>query len=301
MTARFAALPSLAARAIAPLALTATVVGCGGGGISQLLISDQQEQEIGAGVHDQLAAEYKLANDNDPVTLWANQLVQYMVPHSEQFRPSSNIGGYKVAVINDPTLVNAFAAPGGYVYIATGLVVNATSCAEVAGVVGHELAHVTQRHSVKAMTKGAAVGGIADLILGEGISANVINLAWSFLQNTTFSQKAEAESDKIGTTIMHDSGYNPYALAHMFETLADLSAGKEPPKFLSSHPASKDRAASIRRQIEKSWGDTVTEDANPDFEYGCLGTTLTFDDVIARINAGQVTTKPGTGTKPPSP
>lgn len=289
------------ARALLPLAFTASLAGCGGDGLSKLLISNQQERELGAGVADQIALEYKLAAVEDPVHIWANELVQNMVPASESFRRSSDIGGYKVRVINDPRLVNAFAAPGGYVYIATGLVINAESCAAVAGVVGHELAHVTQRHSVNALIKSGAVSGLADLILGDGIPTAIIDSTWSFLRSTTFSRKDESESDKVGTVIMHDSGYNPYALAHMFETLADLTAGNEPPKFLSSHPASKDRAASIRTQIEKTWKGAVIEEASPTLTYGCVGTSVPFETVLRRIEDGLVVSQPGTGTGAPQP
>lgn len=268
--------------------------------LTDMVISNQQEVELGASVDQQIIEEYKILKDTDPVAVWANDLVQYMVPQSAEFRKPSEIGGYKVKVIYDNDLVNAFAAPGGFVYIVSGLILESANCAEVAGVVGHELAHVTQRHSVKKIAKSSAALGLSDIILNEGLTKDVAEGVYAFLMNTTFSRKDESESDKVGTQIMYNTGYNPYALAHMFENLAELSKGKEPPRFLSSHPLSGDRAVAIRNQIEKSWPGQVDENDNQILNYDCLGTTTGFEDIKQRLRAGTVDVRPDSGLKPPA-
>lgn len=291
-------------RYVAPLALSSALLltGCKGGAAS-LLISNEQEVELGSGVDVEIEREYKILQDSDPVAVWARQLVNEMVPASEQFRDPAQFGGYKVEVIYDNNLVNAFAAPGGYVYIVSGLILSAETCAEVAGVVGHELAHVTQRHSVKKLAKSAIFSSLASVILNEGISQQVIVAAYSVLQNTAFSRRDESESDKVGSQIMYETGYNPHALADMFETLKEQSGsggGGKLMAFLSSHPDPGDRANTIRERIAKDWSD-VQEGDSSTYIYDCVGTSgLSFNDVRSRLRAGQVDVRPGTGVGSPA-
>lgn len=281
-------------------AATFATTGCkDGGGLSGLLISNEQEVEIGSGVDVEIEKEYKILVDTDPVAVWARQLVEQMVPASNDYRKSSEFGGYKVEVLYDNSLVNAFAAPGGYVYLASGLILSAGSCAEVAGVVGHELAHVTQRHSVKKLTKSSIFSSLAGIILDEGITQTVVNAAYSVLLNTSFSRRDESESDKVGSDIMYQSGYNPYALADMFETLKEQSGGGggKLMAFLSSHPDPGNRATTIRTRVGKDWPQVVEGDGS-EYLYDCVGTTLTLSEVRSRLNAGTVTVRTGTGTAP---
>lgn len=299
----YKALRQTAAAALFALSVTTVTTGCDT--LTNLVISNEQEVAIGEEVDKQIRAEFTLLADTDPASIWANDLVQQMVPASAQFRKPSDIGEYKVKVIYDNSLVNAFAAPGGYIYIVSGLVLTAGNCAEVAGVVGHELAHVTQRHSVKKIAQSSAALGLSDIVLNEGITQSVAEGIYGFLLNTTFSRKDEKESDKVGTQIIYETGYNPYALAHMFQNLADLSAGNEPPRFLSSHPLSKDRVAAIENQIESSWPGQVQEYDDPALTYDCLlpagSTSASFEAVKTHLRTGTVTFDLNSNQNPTAP
>lgn len=271
---------------------SATLWSCGS--VSNFLISNQQEVEIGAEVDGQLEMEYRIVAADDPVSIWANDLVQEMVPASERFRPSSEFNGYKVEVIFDNDLVNAFAAPGGYVYLATGLILEAQTCGEIAGVVGHELAHVTERHSVERLAQSAVVLGLSEAVLNGGLTQNIVSGIYAFLQNTTFSRRAESEADEVGTRIMYETGYNPYALADMFRTLDELSQGSRPPVFLSSHPDPGDRADTIEAQIEREFGAAVIQEQTQ--TYDCIGTSTPLSEIRTRLQTpGAVQVRPGTG------
>ena len=275
--------------ACALLALTAA--GCSG--LSRVLISNEQELEIGAGVDLQIEAEYRILDDADPVAVWARQLVGHMVPHSARFRDPAQVNNYSVKVIYDNSLVNAFAAPGGYTYIATGLVLEAATCAEIAGVMGHELAHVTQRHGVKRLTGAAVTLGLTSAVLSGGLTQDVIVGIYGFLMNTTFSRKDETEADEVGVQIMHASGYNPYALADFFRTLARMSSGRVP-TFLSSHPDSGDRAEAIESIIRQRWSGLTRNSTSHQFT--CQGTRMQLPEIKQRLQAGNVQVRPGTGT-----
>jgi beta-barrel assembly-enhancing protease len=277
---------------------------CEDGFLSSLLINNAQEVEMGRGVDQQIEAEYQIVDEADPLAQWAIQLVNPLQSASSQFRDPSAINGYKVEVIADNELVNAFAAPGGYTYISTGLIMNATTCAEIAGVMGHELAHVTQRHSVNAITSQFAVEQIAGFFLGDSLIGDAASLIYGFLQSTSFSQDNEAEADSVGLKIAFNAGYNPYGLVDFFEVLLALEGGgSNPLQFLSSHPATADRVRDISNEIQSIYPGQVnrgTKQADGSVvgatqTYECVGTTLTLNQVKDRIRSGQVQTRPGTG------
>lgn len=267
-------------------ALTWTMgAGCGG------IINNEKEVEIGKGVDESLEGEYKLLADDDPVAKWARQLVQGLVPASKPFRDPNEIGGYKVEVIADNALVNAFAAPGGFTYLSTGFILQAGSCAEIAGVMGHELGHVTQKHGVKSIEAAYTVDMITGFFLNDGLTKDAANALFGFLQGTKFSRADEAESDSVGLQIAYESGYNPFGLVDFFERLAGQGGGT--PEFLSSHPSSDRRMKDISNEIKSRYGDKVVRGQKPD--YKCRGTQLSFTQVKQRIKAGNLKIRAGTG------
>lgn len=267
-----------------------------GDGLGGFLVSDAKEVEMGVGVDQQLRLEYRLAAVNDPSTQWLVQFIGPLVQASAQFRDPADIGGYKVAIIVDDELVNAFAAPGGYTYVSTGLIKQAASCGEIAGVMGHELAHVTERHGVKAIEEFYGVQIVSQFFLGEGLASDAAQTIYKFFQDTQFSQEHEAEADAFGLRISHDAGYNPYGLVDFFAKLLALQGDNETPKFLSSHPATADRINSVSTAIEARYG----ADVNPGTTqtYDCVGTTMNLEQLKAHIASGNIAIEPGTGPQP---
>jgi predicted Zn-dependent protease len=261
------------------------LVGCGG------LISNQQEVELGRGIHDQIRAEYRLVAEDDPLTQWAVELTDPLVTASARFRDPAEIEGYSVRVIADDELVNAFAAPGGYTYLSTGLILQSGTCSEIAGVMGHELAHVTERHGIERVEKGMAAQTLADMLLEEGLAKDAAVTIWAFLQSTKFSREDESEADAVGLQIAHDAGYNPYGLVVFFEKLIVLSGGKSPPSFLSSHPASADRVKAVSADIQDRYGGDVQRDRAPP-AIDCEGTKMSLEQVKARIRDGKMKLEP---------
>lgn len=300
MTSLRLALRSTSAAAVATLAMLGAV-SCDNGGLGGFLISDAEEVDIGSSVDQDIEQTYPIATDDDPVTVWARELVGGLVDASARFRDPSLIGGYKVEVINDDSLVNAFAAPGGFVYISTGLILEAANCGEIAGVLGHELAHVTQRHGVKEMGKQLVAQGVIDIFIGNELAKEVSVLAYSLVVQSKFSRTDEAEADEVGTQIAHDAGYNPYGLVVFFNRILALeeASGTTTIQFLSSHPATEDRIAATTKLIDKLYGDTV--DPEDPAGYQCQGTTMDLAAIQAHIAAGQVAVRAGTGQgEPPS-
>ena len=265
--------------------LLALLTGCGS------LIGNRQEVELGRGVRDQIAEEYKLAARGDLVSRWAVELLRPLEVASATFRDPLEIEGYEVRVIVDDELVNAFAAPGGFTYLSTGLVLQATSCAEIAGVMGHELAHVTERHSVKRVEGAFAAEKIATFFLEEGLARNAALAVWGLLQSTAFSREDESEADLVGLQISYGAGYDPHGLADFFQKLLDKERGPSL-EFLSSHPANAKRVATVTGEIQQRYGDEAKSKAR-----GCRGTREKLADVQAHIRNGNVEVDRATGVK----
>lgn len=264
--------------------LLALTTGCGG------LIGPAQERELGAGVDKQIAKEYKLLAENDPLTVWARAFVKPLERASLKHRNAAEFGGYKVKIIVDDKLVNAFAAPGGFTYLSTGLILQAGRCSDVAGVMGHELAHVTEKHGVEALEAQVAAQTLAGWFLGEGFAADAAVAALNILQSTKFSRDNESEADEVGLQIAHDAGYNPYGLVRFFEQLLALEkkgGGGGGLEFLNSHPATADRVRNVAAAIQRRYGDSARRD-DPRRD-ACQDTPLTLDQVKARIRDKKLT------------
>ena len=164
---------------------------------------------------------------------------------------------FKVANLSD---VNAFALPGGYIYVHRGLIERVRSEGELAGVLAHEIAHVGLRHPTNQASKAyvAQAGlGIIGALLGDrdaSTSTQIMQTVGGFGLNALFlrySRKAETEADVAGTQILARSGYDPMDMARFFQYLKSLS-GREPSRiqrFFSDHPSPGDREARIRQEV----------------------------------------------------
>ncbi|RPI22232.1 MAG: hypothetical protein EHM61_22760 [Acidobacteria bacterium] len=162
---------------------------------------------------------------------------------------------FKVVNVSD---INAFALPGGFMYINRGLIEAARDEGELAGVMGHEMAHVALRHGTNQASKaylGQAGLGILGGMMGSGATSEIMGAIGGFGLNSLFlkfSRSAEEQADVVGAQMMAKAGYDPVAMARMFETLREKS-GRDPSRFeqfFSSHPAPADRAQRIENEAK---------------------------------------------------
>jgi hypothetical protein len=202
------------------------------------------EKEVRAG--RMLAAEVdKEAKfvDDPIITEYVNRVGQNIVLHSDAKVP------FTIKVI-DSDEVNAFALPGGFFYVNKGLVLAADNEAELAGVMAHEIAHVCARHAMENERKMQVLdyGLLAGMILGGGIIGNVLYNTGGMIEGMAFlkfSRGAEEEADRLGVQYMWAAGYDPNAMATMFEKL-EAKNKKKPgtiSKLFMSHPAPPERRA----------------------------------------------------------
>lgn len=161
--------------------------------------------------------------------------------------------------VNDKE-INAFALPGGYVFVNRGTIEASDNEAQLAGVMAHELAHVLMRHGTEEATKAQAAElgiGILGAIFGGNAGGALVtefgrfSAAGVLLRN---SRSAETEADVIGTQALYDAGYDPRALMQFFEKIEAESKGKNPPEFFSDHPSPEHRVERVQEEIQKLGG-----------------------------------------------
>lgn len=208
------------------------------------------DQEIQAGKEAvaQTNRQYPVLPDSSPVTQYIQQLGRRLV----QYAPGEK-WPYQFHVVNQKE-INAFALPGGPLYVNVGTIQAADNEAQLAGVMSHELSHIIQRHSTRAATKQykAQVGlGILGAILGGSAGGQLAAAGISFAAGSYFlknSRQSEKEADLLGTDIMYDAGYDPIQLPKFFEKIE--AEGSQGPQFLSDHPNPGNRVAYCEAEVQ---------------------------------------------------
>ncbi|GAB4299241.1 MAG: M48 family metalloprotease [Ignavibacteriaceae bacterium] len=186
---------------------------------------------------------------------------------------SKNIYPYQIEIIDQPDVLNAFALPGGYIYLYTGLLSYLDSEAALAGVIGHEIAHAEQRHATQRMTAYYGVSFLLSLILGENpsqiaeIAANLF-VGLAFLAN---SRADEDEADLYSFNYLKDTRYYPGGVKFFFEKMRDdglvSSQSDEVATFLSTHPDPIDRIDETNRRLTEANIQVVDYKSNIDGIY----------------------------------
>ncbi|HEU5050489.1 MAG TPA: M48 family metalloprotease [Gemmatimonadales bacterium] len=232
--------------------LLALATGCATNpvtGRSELaLISEGQEIQMGKEYAEQVKAAYGLY-DNAGVQAYVARLGNQLAAGSE--RPQIP---WQFHVIDDAA-VNAFALPGGPVFITRGILTYMNSEAELASVLGHEIGHITARHSVSQMSQaqlanlGLGVGSIFSSTIANVSGIASAGLSVLFLK---YGRDAERQSDELGFRYMVREGYDPREMASMFETLQRTggSSGGRLPEWLSTHPNPENRETATRARID---------------------------------------------------
>ena len=202
----------------------------------------ESEVRLGRQLAAEVDKEAKFVDD-PIITEYVNRVGQNIVLHSDAKVP------FTIKVI-DSDEVNAFALPGGFFYVNKGLILAADNEAELAGVMAHEIAHVCARHAMEneAKLRAMNIGMLAGILLGGPILSNVLYNGGGFFEGMAllkFTRAAEAEADRLGVQYMWAAGYDPNAMATMFEKL-EAKNKKKPgtiSKMFMDHPAPADRRA----------------------------------------------------------
>jgi len=238
---------SIVGRAVvgAALALAAT-------GVTACAVSQQQEIQMGADYASQINQQLPIVTDG-PSTQYINALGQQLA------RVADTRGlEWHFYIVNSPE-VNAFAVPGGYVYVNRGLIERADKMDQVAGVIGHEIGHVTHRHSVKQMEQqnGAQIGVTVACVLqpavcNSGLGSTAINVVGTAVF-AKFSRNDEAEADQAGIEYTTKAGIDPRGIPEMFQILLDERQTRPGAveAWFATHPMEEDRIRDTQTTITR--------------------------------------------------
>ena len=267
--------PPAATAAPEPAKYDVTLIGHRNIGNGLNFYSIEREIALGHDLAKQVEESTKLVTDPE-ITEYVNRIGQNLVRNSDSRVP------FTIKVI-DSNEVNAFALPGGFFYVDSGLILAADSEAELAAVMAHEIAHVAARHATKNMTKQQIwnmasiplmfVGGPAGYAIAEIAS---IAVPLGFLK---FSRDAEREADMLGLEYDYVAGYDPQAFIQFFERLKAEEKQKHSKiaKMFSTHPMTADRISAAQEEISRYFPDRDSY----------LVDTSEFDNMKARLMALQ--------------
>jgi Zn-dependent protease with chaperone function len=229
------------------------------------LFSTQEEIQAGEEAAAQVSRQLPVLPESDPVTQYVQHLGHELASHA----PGEK-WPYSFHVVNQKE-VNAFALPGGPVYVNLGTIQTTDNEAELAGVMAHEVSHIVQRHGTRQASRqmmaelplsfigallgrGGALGQLTAMVGSVGVQSIFLH----------YSRQAESEADLLGTDIMYDTGFDPHALARFFAKLEE-QGGSRGPQFLSDHPDPGNRAEGVSRELATLPRKASYRQDSPDF------------------------------------
>ncbi len=219
--------------------------------IGRELVPVQTEIELGQKLARQVEAEHRVLRD-PALQRYVRFLAQPLIDQAWVDRPGID---YRLTVLDDDAQVNAFALPGGPMYVFTGLLLLADDEAEVAGVLAHELGHVVARHSANQLGTQFGVQLLMAIALGEApeeLAQMGAQIAGAGAM-ARFSRDDERQADDYGVAYTAAAGYDLGGLVTLFEKMGRLQSapGTSIERFLASHPATDERIARIQRRVDR--------------------------------------------------
>ncbi len=212
-------------------------------------LNREQQGHLGLQAVGEVYRQMPVLPDSSPVTQYVQQLGRKL----QGVIPAENNWPYQFHVVPQKE-INAFALPGGPIFINIGTIQAAENEAQLAGVLAHEMSHVYMQHSAKQMAKAQWTGlfaGLAGAVLPQSGLGTLARAGIQFGAGSVlmkYSRSDEAQADQVGAVIMYRAGYNPKAMADFFMTL-EKKYGKGGPQFLSDHPNPGNRELAIEKEI----------------------------------------------------
>lgn len=224
----------------------------------RVALSPEQEIALGLQSAPQMAAKFGGVTRNERASRMVKSIGERLVARSVAAQAPYRFAFH---VLADPNTVNAFALPGGPIFITEGLLRLLRTEGEVAAVLGHEIGHVVARHSAEHLAQQQYMQGLVGAVAvgsGDYNTAQVAQMVGSLI-NMKYGRDDEIESDALGVRIMSEAGYDPRSMLRVMEVLAQASAGARQPEFLATHPNPGNRAERIQAEIARRFAGGVPE------------------------------------------
>lgn len=224
------------------------------------------DQEIALGLQaaPEMAAQFGGLYKDEQVQARIDEIGQKLIQGSEV---ADSPYEFDFHVLADPQTINAFALPGGQIFITAGLLNIMETEGEVAGVLAHEIVHVVGRHTSEQVAKaqltqglaGAAAAVLYDPDNPQSSGAAQLAMVVGQLVTMKYGRDDELQSDRIGVRIMAEAGYDPRSMAKVMEKLGQASQGPRPPEFMSTHPNPENRIERINEAIAEEFPNGVPD------------------------------------------
>lgn len=217
-------------------------------------ITPEQEIALGIEAAPQMAQQFGGLDPDERKQAVVDQIGNRIV---QQSPAGSTPYQFNFYVLNDDQTINAFALPGGQIFITDALLSRLSTEGQLAGVLGHEIGHVVGRHSAEQIAKqqltqgltGAAVIASYDPNDPNSVGTAQMAMLIGNLINMKYGRDDELESDALGVCFMHDAGYDPAEMVDVMRILDEASQGGQPPEFFSTHPNPASRIERIQQAI----------------------------------------------------
>jgi len=227
----------------------------------RVALSPEEEVILGRQGQQEVVSQSGGLHPDSALQRYIDQIGQRVVQESQA---SESPYPFEFHVLNNPDLINAFALPGGQIFITTGLLNELDSEAQLAGVLGHEVGHVVARHGAEHLARrqlGAilvnAIGVAASDDLQTGRQAAAIAQAINQLVNLRYGREDELESDRLGLQFMTAADYNPQGLVELMQIFEAAQSAGRPPEFLSTHPNPENRVVRLQEIIQEAYPNGV--------------------------------------------
>ncbi len=222
-------------------------------------ISNEQEVEIGKQINQQLLSQQYQLYNNEQIQEYVDNIGQELVASSESSR---DIPYTFQVVVSDA--INAFATPGGFIYVTTGLLKEADNQAQLASVIAHEIGHINKKHSIQALKQAAIAQGVAET---AGVSTSTLaQIGYKLAVDLPQSREYEYEADSVGLNILEQAGYPPMAFVNF---LKQLQGGNQP-EFLRTHPTGTNRIEALAKEIESTQANSDKGISEADYQNNVL-------------------------------
>lgn len=225
-------------------------------------LTPRQEIAIGLQAAPEMMQQYGGLYPDDQLQRFVDQVglrvVQTSVAQETEWQ-------YEFHLLADQETINAFALPGGQVFITAALYDRLETEGQLAGILGHEIGHVVARHGAQRIAKAELTDGLTGAVVvasGDARAGQVAAVVGQ-LVNMRYGREDELESDKLGVRFMVDAGYDPRAMIRVMEILRDAGGGGKQPEFFSTHPNPENRIEQIEQAINVLYPNGVPSGLEP--------------------------------------
>ena len=227
-------------------------------------ISPEQEVVLGLEAAPEMAREYGGLDPDPSQQAYVDEVCENLIQNS---KAKETDWPFECHLLADDQIINAFALPGGQVFITSALFDELETEGQLAGVLAHEIGHVVARHSAQQIAKAQLTQGLTGAVViasydpqePNSRSAAYMAQIVGQLVNMKFGRDDELQSDRLGVEFMSEAGYDPRALLRVMEILAASTEGARPPEFFSTHPNPDNRIARIQQAIQETFPQGVPE------------------------------------------